>query len=95
MKEIRDKRIKIPKKIDLVSTSLMRSSRLDNKPKQKYGLFVKFSSEVIGACEVANNSHIFITRANQHIQEINRHFDVTLNNFGPMVFSDNKEQNES
>ena len=44
---------------------------------------------------MANNPHIFITRKNQNIQEINRHFDVTLNHFGPMVFAANQEQNES
>ena len=34
-------------------------------------------------------------KANQHVQEINRQFDGTLNNFGPMVFVSNKEKNES
>ena len=38
------------------------------------------------------NPPIFITRANQHIQEINRHFDGTLNNYGPMAFEENQEQ---
>ena len=42
-----------------------------------------------------NNPHIFLTRANQHIQEINRDFDGTLDNYGLMVFAANKEQNES
>ena len=64
-----------------------------NKPKQKYGLFAKFSLAVIGACEVAKNPQIFLTRANQRIQEINRHFDVTLNHFGPKLFAANQEQN--
>ena len=44
---------------------------------------------------MAKNPHIFLSRSNQHIQEINRHFDGTLNNYGPMVFSSNQEQNES
>ena len=66
-----------------------------NKPKQKYDLFLKLSLAVIGACEVDNNPHIFLTRANQYIQEINRHFDGTLNNFGLIVFAKNQEQNES
>ena len=43
---------------------------------------------------MANNPHIFIIISNQHIQEINRNFDGTLNNYGPMVFLSNKEQNE-
>ena len=66
--------------------------RLANKPKQKYGLFHTFSLAVIGAYEVAKNPHIFLTRANQHIQEINIHFDGTLNCFGPMVFAENQRQ---
>ena len=40
-----------------------------------------------------NNPHTFLTRANQHIQKINRHFDGTLNQYGPMVFAANQEQN--
>ena len=47
------------------------------------------------ACEVAKNPHILLTIANQHIQEINRKFDGTLNNYGAMVFSANKAQNYS
>ena len=82
-----DKRYKIPKMINIYSTCLRISVWLDNKSKQKYGLFTKFSLEVIGAFEVAKNLHIFITIANQHIQEINRHFDRTLNHFNPMVFA--------
>ena len=62
-------------------------------PKQKYGLFAKFSLSLVGLFEVADNTHVFITRANQHIQEINRHFDGTLNHFGLMVFVANQEQN--
>ena len=41
------------------------------------------------------NPQIFLTIAIKQIQEINRHFDLTLNHFGPMVFAENKEQNES
>ena len=46
-------------------------------------------------CEVAKNPHIFITRANQYIQEINRQFYGTLNHFDPMVFAKIQEQKES
>ena len=73
--------------IDIASTGLGRYSRLANKPKQKYGLFDKFILALIVSCEVDNNPHIFLTRANQHIQEMNGHFDGTLNHFGPMVFA--------
>ena len=90
-----EKGYKILKMIYLASTGLRGYSRLDNKSKQKYGLFAKFSLAVIGACEVAKNPHILLTRANQHIQEINRHFHVTLNHFGLMVFAYNQEQNRS
>ena len=48
--------------IDLASTGIRKSDRLANKPKQKYGLFDKFALEVIGACEVYKNPHIFPTR---------------------------------
>ena len=81
--------------INLALTSLSISARLDYKPKQKYGLFTKFSLSVIGACEVDNNPHIFLTKSNQNIQEINIHFDGTLKYFGPMVFATNQEKNES
>ena len=81
--------------IDLASTSLRRYASLVNKPKQKCGLFAKFLLAVIGSFEVYNNPHIFITRANQNIQEIHINFDGTLNHSGPMVFSENQEQNES
>ena len=79
--------------LDLSSTGLRRSASLANKTKQKYGLFSKLSLAIVGACEVAKNPHIFLTRANQHTQEINRNFDGTLNNFGPTVFTENQEQN--
>ena len=55
---------------------------------QKYYLFSKFSLLLVGACEVFNTHEIFLTRSKQHIQKINRHFDVTLNRFGPMVFAE-------
>ena len=58
----------MPRIIDIESTGIMRSDGLDNKPKQKYGLLAKLSLAVIVACEIAKNSHIFIPRANQHIQ---------------------------
>ena len=54
--------------IDLASTDIRISSRLDNKPKQKYGLFEKLYLVVIGAYEEAKNPHIFLTGENQHIQ---------------------------
>ena len=53
---------KMPKIIDLVSTGLRKSVRFANKPKQRYGLFGKFSLVVIGSCEVDKNLHIFLTR---------------------------------
>ena len=80
---------------DMASSSLGRATRLPNKPLKKYDLSAKLSLVVIGACEVDKNPHIFLTVSNKQIQEINRHFDGTLNNYGPMVFSSNQEQNES
>ena len=84
----------MPNIIDMVSIGLRISTGLDNKLIQKYGLFEKFSLAVFGACEVDNNPHIFITRSNQQIQLINRHFYGTLNNYGFLVFAENQEQNE-
>ena len=84
----------MPKILDMESTDLRKSDILANESK-KIGLFAKVSLAVVGACEVAKNPHIFLTRSNPHIEEINRHFDPTLNNFGPMVFVANQEQNES
>ena len=81
----------MPNIINLASTGLSRFARLANKPRQKYGLFAKNSFAVIGACEVDKKPHIFVTIENQHIQEINRHFDETLNEYGPMVFAENQE----
>ena len=78
---------KMPNMIYQAPTGLRRSARLSNKTKQKYGLFSKFLLAVIVACEMAKNPHIFLTRANQQIQEINRRFDGTVNHYGPMVFS--------
>ena len=83
----------MPKIVDLGSTGLRRYYRLANKHKQKYGLFDKFALALIGECEVDKKPHIFLTRANQNIQESNRHFDGNLNYFGPMVFAKNQEQN--
>ena len=82
----------MPNMIDLGSTGLRRSAKLANKTRQKYGLFAKFLLSLIRACEVAKNPHIFITIANQNIQEINRHLDGTLNHYGPMLFAANQEQ---
>ena len=56
---------------------------------------LKLSLAVSGAYELDKNPHMFLTRANQYIQYINRHFDGTLNHFIPMVFVANKYQNES
>ena len=75
--------------INLASTGLRRYARLDNKPKQKYCLFAKFSLPVIGECAVAKSPQMFLTRANQRIQEMNIHFDLNLNYFGIMVFAAN------
>ena len=44
---------------------------------------------------MAKNPPTFLTVNNQNIQKINRHFDGTLNNFVPILFSANQEQNES
>ena len=84
------KESKIPKMLDLESTYLRRYYGLDNKPKQKYGLFAKFSLAVIRSYEVDKNLHIFITITNQRIQYFNRHFYGTLNHYGPMVFAENQ-----
>ena len=81
--------------IDLASIGLRISARLANKLRQKYGVFDKFQLSVIGAYGVANKPHVFLTRANQHVQESNRHFNGTFNHFGPMVFAANQEHNES
>ena len=80
--------------IDIASTGIRRSYRLANKTKQKYGLIFKFSLAVIGSGEVAKKPDIFLTRANQHIKEINRHLVGTLNCFDPMLFAAYQEQNE-
>ena len=69
--------------IDLASTGTIISSRLANKPKQDYGLFAKLSLLVFGVCEVAMHPHIFLAGENQHIQEINRKFDGSLNHLVP------------
>ena len=58
----------MPKMTDLTSTGIRRSARLANKPKQNYGLLSKLSLSLIGACEVAENFHIFLTRSNNHTQ---------------------------
>ena len=83
----------MPKMIDLAPTGLRISARLANKIKQKYGLFAKLSLSVVGACEEANNTHIFLTISNQHIQEIHRHFDGSLNNFCPIISAAIQEKN--
>ena len=54
------KESKMPKIMDLESTGLRRSARLDNKPRQKYDLITKLSLALIGACGVDNNTHIFL-----------------------------------
>ena len=69
------------------STVFRKYSRLAHETKQKYGLFSKLLLTVVGACVVSINPHIFLTRANQLIKDINSHFDGTLNNFGTMVFA--------
>ena len=82
-----EKETKMPKMIDLAPTGLRRSERLANETRQKYGLVAKFSLSLIGTCEVIKNPHIFLTRANQHIKEINKHFDGNLNHYDPAVSS--------
>ena len=47
--------------IDMESTGLMKSARLANKPKQKYGLFDKLLLLVVGEFEVAKKPHKFQT----------------------------------
>ena len=55
-----DKGRKMPKMNNLASTGLRISASLDNKPKQKYGLFYKFSLSVVGACDADNpHTHIY------------------------------------
>ena len=88
-----EKGSKMSKMINLASTGHRRSESLSNKTRQKYGLFSKFSLSVIGSCEVDKNPHIFITRANQHIKETHRYFYGELNNYDPMAFEENQEQN--
>ena len=85
---------KMPKMIDLESTSFRISTKLANKPRQKDYSFAKLSLSVIGARDVAKNTHIFLNVSNQHIKEINRHFDGTLNHYVPMVFASNQEKKE-
>ena len=55
----REKGSKIPKMLNLESTGLRRSDRLNNKPRKK-GLFDELSLEVVGSCEVDKNLPIFI-----------------------------------
>ena len=74
---------------------MMIYARLENRTKQKYGLFHRLSLSLVGACEMSLNPHIFLSRAKKHIQEINRHLNGTLNIFGTMVFAANQEQNRS
>ena len=53
--------------IDLELTGLRIYARLANNPRQKYGLFDKFSLALIGAYDAANNPHVFLSGKNQHI----------------------------
>ena len=84
----------MPEMIDLESACLNRSERLSNKPRQKYGLFAKLLLAVIGACEVANNPHIFLTREKKRIHELNINCFGTLNNYILIVFAENQVQNK-
>ena len=84
---VRKKKVKNPKIINLAPTGLGRSSRLDDKPKNKYSSFSKFSLAVIGAYNMVKNLHMFPTGANQHIKLMNGIFDGTLYYFGPMLFA--------
>ena len=82
---------KMPNMTNLESTDIRGSASFAKKPR-KYGLFAKLSLSVVGAREVDYNPHIFLTRVDQHIQEINRHFGGTLNLYGPIVSAENQEQ---
>ena len=64
----REKGEKMSNMNNLEKTDIRIYAELDNKPRQEYSLFDKFSLAVIGACEATNNPHIFLTRANQNIQ---------------------------
>ena len=66
---------------------------MENKHKQTYGILSIFSISVVGASELAKHPHILITRANQHIQEINIHLYGTINPFVPMISAENQKQN--
>ena len=81
--------------IDMESTGLRISASLDNKTRQKYGLFATLSIAAIQSCEVDKNPNIFLMRESRHIQEVSRHFGGTLNNYDTMVFAENQEQNIS
>ena len=82
-----EKGTKMPKMVNLASSGLRRYTRLANKTRKKNSLFTKFSLAVTGACKVDKNPHVFLTRSNQHIQEIDRNFDGNLKHYGPMVFA--------
>ena len=89
----REKKVsKLPNMVNLASTVHKRCARLDNKPKQKHGLFDKLLLSITGFFEVAKNPHIFLTRPKQHIQGIDGNFDETLNHDGLMVFAKIKKQ---
>ena len=79
----------------MASTGIMISSRLATKLKQEYGLFDKFSLTVVLERYMDKNPRVFLTRTNQHIQEVNRHFDRNPNCFGPMIFAANQDINKS
>ena len=57
-----EKGSKMPKMINIASTGVKSSARLDNKPKQRYGLFAKLSLAVNVECDISKNPHIFTTR---------------------------------
>ena len=71
----------MPRIIDFSSTGICQPSRLENESKQIYGIFSIFLLAVIGSCDGTKHPHIFLTRANQYIQEINKNLYGTLNNF--------------
>ena len=48
---------------------------------------------MVGASELDKHPDILITRANQHIQEINIHLYGTISPVGPMISAENQEQN--
>ena len=58
-----------------------------------FGIFAVFPLSLIRMCEVIKLPQIFLTRSNQHIQDIDHKSYGTIDHFGHMVFAANQEQN--